>query len=251
MNEVYLITNLVNGKRYVGVTHCGYLNRYKGHIQSAKQGRRTALYDAMRKYGIDSFVVELVESNIPDELIGYVEMYYISKYNTFIDNRCGYNMTLGGGGVAGYHFSEESRHKMSEAQKGKKMSEEFCKKTSERLTGGKLSKECREAISRSRKGRFTQEENPFYGRHHTQDVKEIISKTNSKFPVAQIDVNTGEVLNTFRNCVYAAQWLIENNKTSANKKTVASRICLLCRCDDYKSHTAYGFHWRYEKKSID
>ena len=67
MNEVYLITNRVNGKRYVGITSRGYQERFKEHIHDALNGSKTILHNAIRKYGQDNFDIILLEDNIPDE----------------------------------------------------------------------------------------------------------------------------------------------------------------------------------------
>jgi hypothetical protein len=57
MHTVYLALNLLNGKRYVGVTGAGILVRKGRHIRLAKTGRTQCprLYDAIRKYGDEAF----------------------------------------------------------------------------------------------------------------------------------------------------------------------------------------------------
>lgn len=57
LNLVYIATNLVNGKRYVGATGKGLAQRRAVHISKAMNGHRTCprFYDAIRKYGIEVF----------------------------------------------------------------------------------------------------------------------------------------------------------------------------------------------------
>jgi len=66
--------------------------------------------------------------------------------------------------------SEESRRKMSEAAK---------KRSSNRL-GKTFTKEQRENISKGRKGKCVGAENPFYGKTHSEEVKQVIREAASK-----------------------------------------------------------------------
>jgi hypothetical protein len=98
--QIYLITNKVNGKQYVGqtMTHrynhgklklFGYLERFKEHCQSKKN---TLLAKSLRKYGVDKFTVELLcECDIAET--DDEERKYISQYNTMYPD--GLNMIYG------------------------------------------------------------------------------------------------------------------------------------------------------------
>jgi hypothetical protein len=50
---VYLVTNLVNNKKYVGFTKLPIEKRLKGHISSSRNGSNCALHKAISKHGID------------------------------------------------------------------------------------------------------------------------------------------------------------------------------------------------------
>lgn len=63
------------------------------------------LYNAIRKYGKDSFSISILEDDIPQELLDEKEIYYIDKYSTF---REGYNNTVGGGGTKHYKHTKLS-----------------------------------------------------------------------------------------------------------------------------------------------
>ena len=98
---IYKITNNINDKIYIGQTRVTVHIRYQEHLRAVKDNRDTYLYRAMRKYGVDNFTVEVVESiscKTKDELIIQLntkEIYYIKKYNSN-DSNFGYNMTRGG-----------------------------------------------------------------------------------------------------------------------------------------------------------
>ena len=51
MGSIYLITNLINGKQYVGQTKRSVKDRYAEHIQEAlNTDKNLHLYNSMRKY---------------------------------------------------------------------------------------------------------------------------------------------------------------------------------------------------------
>lgn len=99
---IYYIKNKLNGKGYVG-QHCGNSDsRWKQHLREALQLENPKpLYSAIRKYGIENFSYEILEE-VPIELgqkfLDIAEISWIHKKNTYIGNKQGYNLTLGGGG---------------------------------------------------------------------------------------------------------------------------------------------------------
>ena len=93
MGYIYCITNLVNGKQYVGKTTYSVTKRFKEHCKdsSKRRNEKRPLYDAMNKYGIENFVVEQLCECDNEELSSY-EIQYIEKLNTY---HTGYNVTKG------------------------------------------------------------------------------------------------------------------------------------------------------------
>lgn len=102
---VYLTTNLVNGKQYVG-QHLAtkFDKRYKGS--------GTALKYAFEKYGWDNFKCEVICWCSTQEELNYREQCEIVFYSTFSPN--GYNLKYGG---SNGKWRDESRKKASIAQK--------------------------------------------------------------------------------------------------------------------------------------
>lgn len=92
-NNIYCITNLVNGKKYIGRTTATIEHRFKSHCSESKCAwAQTPLHIDMQKYGIDNFKVEkLYEyyANSPREA-NKVEQEFMKKYNTKIPY--GYNV---------------------------------------------------------------------------------------------------------------------------------------------------------------
>lgn len=125
--RIYIITNLINGKQYVGMTSKTLEVRFSGHKADARRNKPWILHKAIRKYGEDNFKIELLEETNASNLdeLGIIESSWIEKLNPE------YNMSLGGEGNRGCDTSGEkngmfnrkhtveSKAKMSANRKGK------------------------------------------------------------------------------------------------------------------------------------
>lgn len=124
---IYKITNKQDGKIYVGKSKTTVQSRWHGHLRDYKkyiqQDKNTSkLYNAIRKYGIDSFEIEQIDQCSYRDL-DEKERYWISKLNSR-DPSVGYNICKGGecgpGGprFAGHKHSEETKAQMSLSRRG-------------------------------------------------------------------------------------------------------------------------------------
>ena len=105
--HVYLVTNSVNGKQYVGQT----IN------SSNKLGHGRVLLKAYKLHGKDNFSYEPICSGINNRAtLNYIERFWINVMGTLVPN--GYNIELGGS--EGSTWTEERRRKHSMALKGVK-----------------------------------------------------------------------------------------------------------------------------------
>lgn len=84
---IYLITNKVNGHRYIGKTSQPLEKRWYQHCKNAEYGKDTYFYRAIRKYGVDSFSICFLCDGLDEE-----EILLITEHNPE------YNMTVGGDG---------------------------------------------------------------------------------------------------------------------------------------------------------
>lgn len=106
---VYLITNQVNGKMYVGCTAYSLEARWYAHLKNS-QYVNYALYKAMRKYGVENFSVKkLMDCSDEDHML-LMETAFIAEFDTF--GKSGYNMTIGGQSGPP-PFSDKAKKKMS------------------------------------------------------------------------------------------------------------------------------------------
>lgn len=128
---VYLITNKINEKIYVGQTSQALKQRWSRHQKPYPHRRKSYLYNAIIKYGKENFeVISLVTVQTKQEMD-----FYEKALIKFLDARnpaIGYNLT-DGGGMLGFKLSEETKQKMSDHIK----SEEHCKRISQAKMGNK------------------------------------------------------------------------------------------------------------------
>jgi group I intron endonuclease len=109
---IYLITNKINNRKYVGQTTRNILDRWRDHKKDYK-GKNYLINFAIKKYGSENFtIVEIHKIKEYDTVVlldklNELETFYIKQYETFVDwNKGGYNLTTGG-----------RHHKMSESTK--------------------------------------------------------------------------------------------------------------------------------------
>ena len=150
MGYVYKITNIIKGKAYIGISiHEPIRSRIKEHL--AGRGNRF-LARAIKKYGKDAFVYEILEADVFDEFLPELEVAYIANFNTVVPH--GYNLTYGGEGAG--RPCDETRERMSESHRGKKrlpFSEAHRKNISKSLKKSKRFKASRRKISENTKKR--------------------------------------------------------------------------------------------------
>lgn len=92
--RIYLIRNTINDKVYVGQTTVSIKLRFQNHLSAARRGLDYIVGKAIRKYGEQNFHIELLEECLVEEL-NEREKYWISYFKS-IDNRFGYNISIGG-----------------------------------------------------------------------------------------------------------------------------------------------------------
>lgn len=93
---IYKITNNINNKVYIGLTTCSLDYRWGRHLAEGRNENNTKhLYKSMRKYGLNHFSIEQIDSTDNFKELGQLERYYIKKYDSRNPNK-GYNLTAGG-----------------------------------------------------------------------------------------------------------------------------------------------------------
>jgi group I intron endonuclease len=110
MPYIYKITNILNGKIYIGQSTSNRW-RYFGGGKVIKQ--------ALSKYGKHNFTKELlVEGEMDQQELDEIEIFMIWLYDS-TNHNTGYNILKGGFGGRNIIITEETRMKMSRSHKGK------------------------------------------------------------------------------------------------------------------------------------
>jgi group I intron endonuclease len=149
MNFIYVTTNIINGKKYVG--------SHRGSPNDSYLGSGTIFKNSIKKYGAANFKREVLkECNIEENL--FWEEKYIRDLNTLYPN--GYNLSKNGGFNI---FTDDLRKKLSDAKMGKprsakrrEISEETRKKMREsakKRIRGPRSEETKEKIRKANLGK--------------------------------------------------------------------------------------------------
>lgn len=226
MVGIYKIENLVNGKLYFGKT-VDYEKRKASHIRALDGGyhRNNYLQSAWKKYGAESFRFSFV-CGCSEQELNDLEKSFIADNDSLAPN--GYNLTVGGEGVRGLIWSEESRKRISESRRGKPRAPRREENVSDTT---------REKISASMKARWQddtyreQMRVAHLGKSCSQETKEKMSKAHK----GVVQNNARKVL-----CVETGEIYPSVNKIDLGRKINTGHI--------YRANTrgirAYGYHWK-------
>lgn len=188
--KIYLITNTSNGNRYVGLTSRSIAERWAEHVEESRGSRsRRALTLAIRKYGISAFTIaQIAEAEDWDSLCA-AEVELIESLGTKAP--FGYNMTDGGEGAVGLseealermrekcrklRHTPEARQKISEAGRGRVMSEETKVKIAIKHSGKTLTPEHRHKLSQAKVGK----KRPVRSDEHKRKISEGLRAAHAR-----------------------------------------------------------------------
>ena len=211
MAYIYLITNRINGKVYVGKTEESIQKRFQEHCADSKKERckNRPLYRAMNKYGCENFTVSLLEETDQPEIR---EEFWIEQKKSYYD---GYNATRGGDGKK-YLDYDLIYNTYCDIQNATKVAE---------LLGISV-----DTVSYVVKQRGS-----------TKASREVARDTYGKeFKMYSL---AGELEQTFKTVHDAARYLQQNNITPTPK--VTGIIVHLTACANGKRKTAYRKRWSW------
>jgi len=183
---IYRTTNLINQKFYVGKDTHNNPNYYGS-------GKRLKL--AIKKYGIVNFKKETLEVCNTLELLNEREKFWIKELKAITE---GYNISLGGDGgdtisnnPRKYEIGRAHSEKMKDPKVNKKKGTKVIKlkkRDDTNWVNPQKNKPCplrgkpsgRKGTTNSKHSEWMKQNNPFKGKTHTKEVRELLSKINSK-----------------------------------------------------------------------
>jgi group I intron endonuclease len=182
---IYLTTNLINGKKYVG-------DHSTDNLDDKYLGSGIILKKAIKKHGKENFERKILELFETKEEAFNAQEKYINEYNTLIPY--GYNIDKSGGTRPSDKYINI---KISIGNKGKIVSADTRKKLSIKFLGKNnpmynhvYSKETLDKMSENNKGK----NNPMFGKKISEEHKEKISYVNSsriKTPAERKKISKG------------------------------------------------------------
>lgn len=139
---IYKATNKINNKCYIGQTTTPLKVRITKHISNAlRDNKNNYFHNAIKKYGKNNFIWEIICENVPVELLDIRETMKIIVHHSHMSEGRGYNMNWGGRTRCTYIATDETKKKLSIAQ-----------------------------------SKFVGELNQFYGKKHSNETKEKMRK---------------------------------------------------------------------------
>ena len=186
---VYKIVNKLNNKVYIG-SSINILERWIAHKYKLKLGEHNNQYlqRTYNKYGIDNLQFSIIERCAEDNLT-IREQYWIDYYGG-LGSSILYNMKEPEGDhkvlpevaekikqkLLGKSPSKETIQKILKSREGYKHSEETTRKIGEGNKGKKRTQETKQKLSESKKGKMKGCENPFFGKHHSEETKQKLKR---------------------------------------------------------------------------
>jgi group I intron endonuclease len=241
--RIYRIENIENKNFYIGQTYKTLAQRFTNHKCEAKRGNVDGpLYRAMRKYGIEMFIIEDMETmdfetkDAAKKWMNEREPYHISTLKP------AYNAAPGGLGHTGVPWTEERRIQFKEKMSGKNnpnfgkpCSDETKQKLSDALKGREISEESRKKRSETMKGVPKSEETRRKMSEAQKGHKMPIGKDSKKaIPIDQFD-REGNFIKSFGSTADA----------STELGCQRSGICFALKG---RIKTSAGFIWKYSLK---
>lgn len=209
---IYKIYNDINSKLYIGKTLDTLENRFHKHILDSTRSRceKRPLYNAMNKYGVEHFYIELVEE-VESFDLSEREKYWIAYYDSYSN---GYNATRGGDGSQLYDYDL--------------FVEDFLRGKTVKQIAEYYGCDCQPITNALRLAGID---------------SRINSIKNSSTPLRCLTLE-GNFIKEFDSTMDAARWLKQNGfcKVTAQEKNIANAVSRVAKGE---RKTAYKMLWEY------
>ncbi len=148
---IYAIRNVLNGKMYVGQS-VNIRDRWRSHRKQLGRGRRSYLYSAMRKHGLENFEFIVLEQCDPT-VLNERELYWMEHYACRTQ---GYNVIPAG--QTGRVMDDRAREAIAATLRGRSRPAEVVEKVRQAMLGKRHTEDTRRLLSEITRGRAVSEE---------------------------------------------------------------------------------------------
>ena len=277
---IYITTNMVNGKRYLGQKRIEFGIDWHSYLGSGK-----ALKTAIKLYGKENFSRNIVYFCYSEDELNQVE-YDLSVFLDVVKSPDWYNMVLGGKGKSGYKMSEEqieanrkkaikqmqdpdmrkylsnlakernntddAKERQSAMMKELWQDDEFRKKVANNLPdrsgdkhpmfGYQWSDEQRKHMSEVKTGKRCGEDATFFGHKHTEETRELLSMLAKQ--------KTGENNPRARKVIRLSDGKVYGYLFGAAQDNGIGRNAMSVRC---KKHNGFMFYdeWLTQQNDLE
>ena len=240
---IYMVRNKINNKVYFGQTRRSFNARYKYNFPQYTHNKH--IRNSIEKYGWENFeVIEEFDRAETQEELNKLENLYIKMWQTYKPKH-GYNKTLGGETCV---FTDETVEKLRNIRKGKFLGEE------NPFYGRSHTEETKRILSEKMKGRFVGEKSPCYGKKMSEEFKERLRQANLGRKASE---ETKKKMSEMRkglsnsNCRKVAQYTLEGEfvKVWGYIKLASAELNIeavdITKCCRGTCKSAGGYQWRY------
>lgn len=221
MTGIYKITNIINGKVYVGQA-VDIKRRWQEHCSHSFSPTHISynhtIHRAIRKYGIENFTFEVLEE-CAETLLNEKEIYWIAKLNS---KQNGYNMTDGGDSTANNWDRRVEQYSL----KGEYIATYSAIRLAARSTG----------IDHAAIGRCCNNKVNHAGGYlwvYEGEKPKVPEKVVLRRKIGQYDLSTNELIAVHNGAVEAVRAIGKNNPSNIRN------VCY------GKQKYAYGYFWKY------
>ena len=283
---VYMHTNKINGKKYIGQT-CQNPPEKRWGIDGHNYDTTPHFFASIQKYGWENFEHEIVQDHLTLEEALQMESELIAYFDTINQDK-GYNLVPFGVGTSGYKHTDEAKAKMSAAKKGKKPwnygmspTEETLKKLSESHIGHQLSdeqkmkigeasrlwwsnpanRESQSGINNSRFGVQLSEETKIKisesQKGKTIPIETIIKAANARIGLSLSEETRQKIKNNNKNKRDILQFSLDGNfiaeypSAREAEKCTGIKYQYIIACCKHKKQESGGFLWEYKESRAD
>lgn len=209
---IYIVTNDINSKVYIGKTYTTIQTRWKRHISDAFRNDRLQkgkFHRAIAMYGPEHFTIKPL-AQFEQGILEKKEIEYIAKYDSYYN---GYNSTLGGDGHSTIEYDEDTIVKMYK----------------DGLSVNKIAEALKLGTNR-----------PIVAILANNG---IVAADRSSKPIVIHQTDGIKIINTFSSKNEAYRWLLENNNPFLKRAHAYNYIKQSCDTGCKR----FGYYWKYEK----